>query len=132
MRASRWVVVLVVAASCGGAPAPAPAHLANHVEAPPPDAPPPGMTEAIAKLHQFKDEMCTCKDAACAQHVSDEMTRWAQAASRDATLDNVKPSEDQQRQMAAIVKDLADCMTKAMTVGTGSMAQPAPSPPASP
>ncbi|HEX7843515.1 MAG TPA: hypothetical protein VF469_38845, partial [Kofleriaceae bacterium] len=29
-----------------------------------------------SRLEQLSDEMCKCKDAACARRVSDEMSRW--------------------------------------------------------
>src|SRR5690242_16359679 len=32
--------------------------------------------ESIAKMTGFKDAMCACKDSACAQKVSDDMTKW--------------------------------------------------------
>src|SRR6266511_4042001 len=37
-----------------------------------------GAAEAMAKMSEFKDEMCKCKDAKCAQDVSDKMTKWSQ------------------------------------------------------
>src|ERR1041385_1710521 len=34
--------------------------------------------EAMKKMREFTDKMCACKDAKCAQSVSDEMTKWGQ------------------------------------------------------
>ena len=77
------------------------------------------MQEAIDHMQQFETEMCACKDVACAQQVSKEMTRWSQDMQRDHH-EVVRPSEAQTRQMAQITRDMVDCMTKAMSMGATS------------
>jgi hypothetical protein len=37
---------------------------------------------AMAKMSEFKDEMCKCKDPKCAQDVSDRMTSGARSRRR--------------------------------------------------
>src|SRR5207302_8223775 len=34
--------------------------------------------DQVAKMGEFKDRICACKDSACGTRVSDEMTKWAQ------------------------------------------------------
>lgn len=70
--------------------------------------PAPSMAQQIAQLGQFRNEMCACQDAACAQQVSEQMTRWSQQAAP------AKPTDDEARQMAEIARQLTDCMTRAM------------------
>jgi hypothetical protein len=38
---------------------------------------------AMAKMTEFKDEMCKCKDAACASSVSDKMMKWSAEQNKD-------------------------------------------------
>ncbi|HEY1556923.1 MAG TPA: hypothetical protein VGF94_18935, partial [Kofleriaceae bacterium] len=72
--------------------------------------------DVFAKMSDFKDQMCTCKDSACAQKVSDEMMRWGQDWSKDDDeMRNWKPTSEEASRMADITKAMTDCMTKAMT-----------------
>src|ERR1044071_2755569 len=67
---------------------------------------------AMAKMTEFKDEMCKCKDAKCAQDVSDKMAKWS--------ADNAKNEKDQkmsdadQKKAQAIGEELGKCMQAAM------------------
>jgi hypothetical protein len=82
------------------------------------------LAAALAKMRSFTDEMCQCKDSACAQKVSDEMVRWAQEAAKDPEWrGNMNPDEEDTKQMAAITQHMTECMSKAMA---GS--PPAPTP----
>jgi len=74
------------------------------------------MEEAIDKMSAFTDEMCQCKDTACAQRVSDEMMQWSQEQARGEDRD-LRPTEEDARRMADITKRMTDCMTKAMSAG---------------
>jgi len=87
-----------------------------------------GMAEAMNKMGDFADKMCGCKDAKCAQGVSDEMTKWGQEQAKGGGDKDMKPSEDDAKKMADITKKMTDCMTKAMGAGMaepGSGAAPA-------
>lgn len=75
-----------------------------------------GMAEAKAKMNEFADKMCACKDTKCAQGVSDEMTKWSTEMSKTASKDE-KPSEADMKDMEATTKKLTDCMQKAMGAG---------------
>src|SRR5262245_52319154 len=75
-----------------------------------------GAAEAMAKMTEFKDEMCKCKDAKCAQDVSDKMTKWSQEQSKNAK-EPPKMSEEDQKKAAAIGEEMGKCMQTAMSAG---------------
>src|SRR5690606_38233625 len=76
----------------------------------------PGAREAMAKMNDFKVAMCACVDAACAQRVADDMTRWSQEMANDRRPPP-KLSEDEVKQAAAIGEEMGQCMQKAMSQG---------------
>lgn len=75
-----------------------------------------GAREAMAKMNDFKDAMCACADAACAQRVADDMTRWSQQMARDQRPPP-KMSKGDVKQAAAIGEEMGQCMQKAMSQG---------------
>lgn len=75
--------------------------------------------EAIAKMAEFKDKMCVCVDKACADRVTEDMTRWGQEQAGRVDLD-VRISEDDTKAMATVVEEMTRCMTKAMMAGSVS------------
>ena len=80
------------------------------------------LAEEMKKMSEFRDQMCACKDSACAQKVSDVMTQWAQ----DQAKDNAEPpkmTEEDTKKFTQIGEDMGKCMQKAMG-GGGEMAQP--------
>ncbi|HEY5949652.1 MAG TPA: hypothetical protein VIV40_29360 [Kofleriaceae bacterium] len=68
---------------------------------------------ALAKMTEFKDEMCKCKDAKCAQDVSDKMSKWTQEQSKNGATPP-KLSDNDQKQAAALGEELGKCMQNAM------------------
>jgi len=68
---------------------------------------------AIAKMAELKDEMCKCKDAKCAQDVSERMQKWT--AEQPKEQKDQKLSEADQKKVAAIGEELGKCMGIAMT-----------------
>jgi hypothetical protein len=77
-----------------------------------------GAGEAMAKMEDFKNKMCACKehDTKCAQGVTDEMTKWSQEMAKNAgdkKPDDVSPEDA--KKMADITKAMGDCSMKAMT-----------------
>src|SRR5438067_603216 len=72
--------------------------------------------DAMAKMGEYKDKMCGCKDKACADKVNDEYTKTMTEMAKDTSA---KPSEDDMKKGAEMAKDYADCMSKAM--GGGDM-----------
>src|SRR5262245_23921966 len=81
-----------------------------------------GAAEAMAKMSEFKDEMCKCKDAKCAQDVSDKMTKWSQEQSKNQK-EPPKMSEEDQKKAAAIGEEMGKCMQTAMASGMGGSAE---------
>jgi len=66
----------------------------------------------MAKMTEFKDKMCACADTACAQKVSDEMTKWSQEQIKGGAPP--KMSEDDTKKATQIATDMGACMQKAM------------------
>ncbi len=76
-----------------------------------------GAGEAMAKMTEFKDEMCKCKDAKCAQDVSDKMTKWSQEQSKNAK-EPPKMNEADTKKAQEIGEQMGKCMQTAMSGGT--------------
>jgi len=120
----RLAVVVVLAVGCGGSPpaqkaqpAPPAASIANQA---PPSAPPPKtMATMIAKLDEFKVQICACHDAPCVQQISDDMTRWGRDQADDPATQDLKPSDDESKHISEITKAMTECMTRAMAVQDG-------------
>lgn len=74
---------------------------------------------ALAKLTEFKDSMCACKDAACPQRVTDEMTKWSQEAA-ESREEPPRLTQEQTSQAAAIGEEMGKCMQVAMGASTGT------------
>lgn len=79
--------------------------------------------KVLAKMTELRDEMCKCRDARCAQDVSDKMSTWMQEQSKGkATPPNL--SAEATKQAAAIGEEMSTCMQTAMAAST----PPAPTP----
>jgi hypothetical protein len=73
-----------------------------------------GMDEALDKMGELTDQMCACKDKACADKVLADMTTWGQEMSKDPEVMQNKSDEDTAKKMSEVTKRLSDCMMKAM------------------
>ncbi|MCE9576650.1 MAG: hypothetical protein K8W52_26115 [Deltaproteobacteria bacterium] len=69
--------------------------------------------DAIETFRGFRDQMCACKDEACASRVNEAMTAWSTRMA--ASMKDVKPPEAQLKKMMTLAEELASCMTKAMS-----------------
>jgi hypothetical protein len=79
-----------------------------------------GGGEAVAKMEEFAKKMCDCKDAKCAQGVSDEMTKWGQEETKKTgDKGEVKMSDEDQKKITASTEKMTKCMTTAMGAGMG-------------
>lgn len=87
-----------------------------------------GAGDAIAKMTDFKDQMCKCADKACADKVTEQMTKWGQDMAKEGGDKAAAISEDDTKKMAAVTEEMTKCMTKAMTAGM----TPPPAAPAAP
>lgn len=72
--------------------------------------------EAMQQMTAFKDAMCTCKDAACASRVSDEMKAWSIEQARSG-YQPPRLSAAEQAQAAALGEQMSACMMAALTAG---------------
>src|SRR5215213_6162118 len=93
-----------------------------------------GAAAAMAKMAEFKDEMCKCKDAKCAQDVSDKMTKWGEEQSK-TQKEPPKMNEADQKKASAIGEEMGKCMQTAMAAtppagsdaaGSAGSAEPVP------
>ena len=70
-------------------------------------------------MNKFADDMCACKDTACAQRVSDAMVKWGQDTTRNAKQ-TPKMSEQETKDVTKIAERLGTCMQTAMSSGSGA------------
>ena len=89
-----------------------------------------GSGEAMAKMTEFKDEMCKCKDMKCATDVTEKMTKWGQEQSK-GQKEPPKMSEADTAKFAKVGEEMSKCMQTAMGAG-GAMGGAAPAAPADP
>ncbi len=75
-----------------------------------------GAGAAMSKMTEYKDKMCGCKDSACAQKVSDEMTKWGQEQAKD-NKQSPAMSEEETKKFTQIGEEMGKCMQKAMGGG---------------
>jgi hypothetical protein len=87
-----------------------------------------GAGDTIAKMTDFRDQMCKCADKACADKVTEQMTKWGQDMAKEGGDKAAAVSEDDTKKMAAVTEEMTKCMTKAMTAGM----TPPPAAPADP
>ncbi len=78
--------------------------------------------EMLTKLAFYTDEMCTCTDKSCAEHVSEDMMRWGQQIERKAR--SVHLDDRMERRATELGRQLGECMKTAM----GAQADAAPAP----
>lgn len=79
--------------------------------------------DSLAKMGEFKDAMCKCKDAACAQDVSSKLTKWTQEQARSGHPAKLSDADTAKAQ--SINDQMGKCMATAVTAA-GSAA-PVPS-----
>jgi hypothetical protein len=68
--------------------------------------------ESIAKMTELKDKMCACKDKACSDTVSDELSKWTQEQAKSAGGKPVPPSKENAEKTAAVTDEMIKCMLK--------------------
>jgi hypothetical protein len=126
----KTLALVLVLAACGGGskksadkPAEPLANTAPTATAAAAPAPPPqtDTQRVMAKFVEFTNAMCACKDSACAQRVSDDMTAWSQELAKN-TKEPPKLTEEEQAEFVKVATHMGECMQAAM--GTGSGATP--------
>lgn len=78
------------------------------------DPTPAEIEQRLTKLESVKNAMCACTDTACAQRVSDEMTRWSLEVAKTGTRIPNLTGERKERAMR-IGEQTSKCMQAAMT-----------------
>jgi hypothetical protein len=73
------------------------------------------LEEAITQMTVFTDEMCSCVDAACAEKVSDAMTKWGSEMAKEAQPP-LRLDDAITKRFTEIGQRLGTCMSRAMTV----------------
>jgi hypothetical protein len=68
---------------------------------------------AMKVMLKYKDQFCACKDSACAQRVSDDMTKWGQEEARN-NAEPPKMTEEETKAFTQIGEEMGKCMQKAM------------------
>ena len=90
-----------------------------------------GAGEAMAKMGEFKDQMCKCTDKKCADGVQESMNKWSADNAKSAGDKPEKPSDEDMKKMQEVGTKYGECMAKAMG-GGGDMATPPPADPTPP
>jgi hypothetical protein len=129
MRASTLMIV-AFAAACWRSSPPPPVEPTPPAEPPrraqPPSRPPLSkLEEMMQTFEQFADDMCSCRDATCAQRVSDEMSRWSQDHAADQD-EPPKMTEEDAKRAADIGVHLGECKQKAKSPSYGGQGSATP------
>jgi hypothetical protein len=74
------------------------------------------LERVIGEMAKFKDQLCACRDAACAQKVSDDIMERSQELAKDQK-EPPELTEDQQRRLSALGEEMGTCMQVAMGMG---------------
>ena len=74
--------------------------------------------DAMEKFAQFTDDMCQCRDNACATRVGDDMTRWGTAMSKE--WPQPKLDEAQTKRANDMAMRFATCWQHALSAGDPS------------
>jgi hypothetical protein len=128
-------LLLVVLFACGHSSQPPPQQQpqpsAHDVESHDALAPPPSdaqrLTEREAlmqEMQKLSDDMCNCKDAACATKVADELKRWSEAAEKRANPPRM--SDDDVKRARELSERMGRCMAALVPPAAGSATAPSP------
>jgi hypothetical protein len=99
----------------GDPPPPAPPANTAAPSRPVPVARPRSQSElAFEAMHGFKEQMCACRDKACADRVQDELVQWSSEMARSADMRPGSFTEEQMRAMQDLGTGYAECMMAAL------------------
>jgi hypothetical protein len=100
----------------------------------------PGGGDSLAKMTEFKDQMCKCADKACADKVNADYMKWGEEMKKEMgeAKEPPKMSEEETKKQTEVAMAYSTCMQKQMTpamtpppAGGDKPADPA-APPAAP
>jgi hypothetical protein len=75
--------------------------------------------ESVARMTEFKNRMCACKDKACSDQVSNELSRWSQAQAKSDGDKAESPSEEDPR-LEAVTDEMTRCMLRLEIPGSNA------------
>jgi len=76
--------------------------------------------ESIAKLSEIQKKMCACKDKACTEKISEELTTW-DLEQQKATGDKpVSPTGEDAEKIEAAKDKISECLLKLELPGSGA------------
>lgn len=113
----RPLLVCVLLAGCwhGDAPPPAePAPPPAPVKAAPAPQPKTQSELAFEAMLGFKDQMCRCKDKACADRVQEDLVQWSTEMAKSSDMRPGTFTDEQMRAMQDLGSGYAECMMNAM------------------
>ena len=113
------IVLFVLLVACSKSPPPAGPATPQPATAEPKQETPPANDPgdaAIAKLAEFKDQICACKDKACGDSVMKGMMEWSEEF--DRTSPGLKPTKEQEDRANAISSEMTPCMQRLMNDGS--------------
>ncbi|HEU0030491.1 MAG TPA: hypothetical protein VFQ53_07660 [Kofleriaceae bacterium] len=91
-----------------------------------------GADDALAKMEDFKKQVCACADMACAEKVSKEMDKYMEEFEKNNK--DVKPTKEQDEKADKIGDEMSACMKKLSEKAGGAAPtgdkpdEPAPTP----
>jgi hypothetical protein len=74
-------------------------------------------SEALARMREFTDRMCQCKDRTCADGVQEDMVKWGTEAAKTAERDE-RPDPEMVKYASEIMTRYTECMTKLLMSST--------------
>ena len=79
------------------------------------------IAHALDRYSQLADQVCACRDAACARKVTNDIATWGNEVQREQTFPTPPSAAFMERAMA-ITDRLAPCLVKAMSHESGDPA----------
>ncbi|HEY0988304.1 MAG TPA: hypothetical protein VGD80_14675, partial [Kofleriaceae bacterium] len=79
-----------------------------------------GGSDVVAKMGEFKERMCACKDKACSDKVTEDMGKWSQEQSKASADKEARPNEEDAKKMMAVSDEMNKCLQKILTEAAGA------------
>jgi len=69
----------------------------------------PRGADVVAKMTEFKDRICACKDRACVTKVNDDMMKWSSEVSKAGKTG----TEEETKKVVALSEEMSKCQSEA-------------------
>ena len=76
--------------------------------------------EAIARLTEIQKNMCACKDKACSEKLSEELSTWDQEQQKATGDKPVSPTGEDAEKIEAAKDKISECLLKLELPGSGA------------